>query len=161
MLLTDFRGSIGSLDPTADDVAVAFAAADAATKRGEWVVLAADYELGNCFDPAMARVEAVSPRLRGWIFGCAEHLDAKATQRFIDQQLAKIAPHDRISGVADLVLSQNAKQHAEKVERIRQWITEGDCYQVNLTFPLDFQVFDDPEWLALTELQQRTASDDQ
>ncbi|MBP6710993.1 MAG: aminodeoxychorismate synthase, component I, partial [Propionivibrio sp.] len=58
VLLTDFRGSIGSLDPTADDVAVAFAAADAATKRGEWVVLAADYELGNCFDPAMARVEA-------------------------------------------------------------------------------------------------------
>ena len=144
MLLTDFRGSIGSLDPTADDVAVAFAAADAATKRGEWVVLAADYELGNCFDPAMARVEAVSPRLRGWVFGCAEHLDAKATQRFIDQQLAKIAPHDRISGVADLVLSQNAKQHAEKVERIRQWITEGDCYQVNLTFPLDFQVYGHP-----------------
>ncbi|MDZ3831166.1 MAG: DUF695 domain-containing protein [Sphingopyxis sp.] len=26
-------------------------------------------------------------------------------------------------------------------------------------FPLDFQLFDDPEWLALAELQQRTASD--
>ncbi len=144
VLLTDFRGSIGSLDPTADDVAFVFAAADAATKRGEWVALAADYELGNCFDPAMARVGAVSPRLRGWIFGCAEHLDAIATQRFIDQQLAIVAPYDRISGVADLVLSQNARQHAENVERIRQWITEGDCYQVNLTFPVDFQVYGHP-----------------
>lgn len=144
VLLTDFCGSIGSLDPSLVELTAVFAAAEAAEKRGEWVVLAADYELGTSFDPAMVRAEAASPRLRGWVFGRAENLDAKASQRFLDRQLAEIAPHDRISGVADLVFSLDAQRHAEKVERIRQWITEGDCYQVNLTFPVDFQVYGHP-----------------
>lgn len=144
VLLTSLRGSIGSVDPNADELTAVFAAAEAATIRGEWVVLAADYELGTSFDPAMVRAEAVSPRLRGWVFGRAEHLDAKAVQRFLNERLAEIAPHERISGVADLAFSLDAQRYSEKVERIRQWITEGDCYQVNLTFPVGFRVYGHP-----------------
>lgn len=135
---------MGSVDPNADELTAVFAAAEAATTRGEWVVLAADYELGPRFDPAMARLEAATPRLRGWVFGCAEFLDAKAVQRFLNERLAEIAPHERMSGMADLVFSLDAQRYSEKVERIRRWITEGDCYQVNLTFPVDFKVYGHP-----------------
>ena len=144
LLLTDFRRSIGPLDPAADDLNAAFAAVDAATDNGEWVVLAADYELGASFDPAMARRLGLLPRLRGWVFGGAERLDTEALERFFAARLAEIPAHDRVSGVADLACSLDAESHAEKVERIRQSITEGDCYQVNLTFPADFQVYGHP-----------------
>ncbi len=138
-LLTDFRRAIGTSDPDA-----VFAAVDAATNNGEWAVLAADYELGACFDRAMAQPGASSPRLRGWVFGCAERLDADALERFFEDRLAEMPAHDRICGVADVVFTLDAASHAAKVEQIRRWISEGDCYQVNLTFPVDFTTYGHP-----------------
>ena len=143
LLLTDFRRSIETSD-SAEDLAAVFAAVELATSGGEWVALAVDYELGACFDPAMAHGPGVFPRLRGWVFGNAECLDAAASERFLAARLAEIQAHDRVSGVADLVFSLDAESHAAKVECIRQWITEGDCYQVNLTFPVDFQTYGHP-----------------
>ena len=138
-LLTDFRRSIGATDPDA-----VFTAVDVATNDGEWAVLAADYELGACFDRAMVRLGASSPRLRGWVFGRAERLDADALERFLVDRLAELPAHDRVCGVADLVHAFDAASHAEKVEQIRRWISEGDCYQVNLTFPVDFTTYGHP-----------------
>ena len=138
-LLTDFRRSIGATDPDA-----VFTAVDVATNDGEWAVLAADYELGACFDRAMVRLGASSPRLRGWVFGRAEHLDVDALEGFLVDRLAELPEHDRVCGVADLVYTLGAAGHAEKVEQIRRWISEGDCYQVNLTFPVDFTTYGHP-----------------
>ena len=139
LLLTDFRRSTGGLDPDA-----VFAAVDAATNNGEWAVLAADYELGACFDQAMARRGASCPRLRGWVFGRAERLDADALERHFAARLAGMPAHDRVCGVADAVFALDAASHAAKVEQIRRWISDGDCYQVNLTFPVDFTIFGHP-----------------
>lgn len=144
VLLTGLCRSIRAVDPVGDDLTSVFAVADVAAKEGKWVVLAADYELGACFDPAMVRRAASQPRLRGWVFDRAEILDAEAERRFIDACLADIPLHERTAGVADLIYSLDAEHHAQKVERIRQWIADGDCYQVNLTFPVDFTVFGDP-----------------
>lgn len=91
-------------DPNADELIAVLAAAERNDTRRVGGS-AADYELGTSFDPAMVRAEAASPRLRGWVFGRAEHLDAKAVQRFLNERLAEIAPHERISGVADLAFA--------------------------------------------------------
>lgn len=139
LLLTDYRRSIEAFEPDA-----VFAAIDEATHNGEWVVLAADYEFGACLDEAMARRGDFPPRLRGWVFGAVERLDAEALERFFAERLAGMSGHDRVCGIADLVFALEADGHAKKVERIRQWISEGDCYQVNLTFPVDFVVYGDP-----------------
>ena len=138
-LLTNFRCAIGASDPDA-----VFAAVDVATNGGEWAILAADYELGACFDRAMVQPGASSPRLRGWVFGCAERLDADALECFFADRLAEMPAHDRICGVADAVLTLDAASHAAKVDQIRRWISEGDCYQVNLTFPVDFTAYGHP-----------------
>lgn len=37
-----------------------------------------------------------------------------------------------------------AEEHASKVEQIRRWIADGDCYQINLTFPIDFRLYGHP-----------------
>lgn len=141
VLFTDFRRSIGT---DAGDLAEVFAAIDSAAQCGEWVVVAADYELGACLDSAMVRRMGAPPRLRGWVFGQAEHLDANASERFLDERLARLFLHERVAGVADFTFSLDARSHATKVEKIRRWITEGDCYQVNLTFPADFKVYGHP-----------------
>ena len=138
-LLTNFRCAIGASDPDA-----VFAAVDVATNGGEWAILAADYELGACFDRAMVQPGASSPRLRGWVFGCAERLGADALECFCADRLAEMPAHDRICGVADAVLTLDAASHAAKVDQIRRWISEGDCYQVNLTFPVDFTAYGHP-----------------
>lgn len=138
-LLTNFRCAIGASDPDA-----VFAAVDVATNGGEWAILAADYELGACFDRAMVQPGASNPRLRGWVFGCAERLDADALECFFADRLAEMPAHDRICGVADAVLTLDAASHAAKVDQIRRWISEGDCYQVNLTFPVDFTAYGHP-----------------
>ncbi|MFT3847463.1 MAG: aminodeoxychorismate synthase component I [Propionivibrio sp.] len=144
LLLTGFRRSIGVLDPTTDDLNDVFAAVEALANHGAWVVLAADYNLGCVFDSAMARQADACPRLRGWVFDRVERLDADALERFIAVRLAELPEDERVSGVADLAFTLSAEIHAERVEQIRRWIAEGDCYQVNLTFAADFTVFGHP-----------------
>ncbi|MEF8750329.1 MAG: aminodeoxychorismate synthase component I [Candidatus Accumulibacter propinquus] len=52
--------------------------------------------------------------------------------------------HRRFAGIADLSSAVDAAKHGTQVREICRWIADGDCYQVNLTFPLTFQVYGDP-----------------
>ncbi|MFZ2853147.1 MAG: aminodeoxychorismate synthase component I [Rhodocyclaceae bacterium] len=136
------------------DLAATFAQIEAAAAAGEWVALAADYELGACFEPAIGLTPAGAPLLRAWIFGRGEQLDAAAVDAFLAGRLAALSEAERRAGIAELATGMDAADYACAVERIRGWIADGDCYQINFTFPLDFRVFGDP--LALyTGLRQR------
>ncbi|MGE5770170.1 MAG: chorismate-binding protein, partial [Betaproteobacteria bacterium] len=48
------------------------------------------------------------------------------------------------AGVGGVTTSLDEKSHAAAVDRIRAYISAGDCYQVNLTFPLRFEWFGHP-----------------
>jgi para-aminobenzoate synthetase/4-amino-4-deoxychorismate lyase len=48
------------------------------------------------------------------------------------------------AGVGGVTTSLDQKSHAAAVDRIRAYISAGDCYQVNLTFPLRFEWFGHP-----------------
>ena len=121
-----------------------FAQAEEAGRRGEWVVLAADYELGACFEPAVPRFPSVQPVLRGWIFAEAQRLDKSGVADFLGSFLACLTDHERVAGVAEIRPALTAEEHAAKVSRVRSWIAQGDCYQINLTFPLQFRHFGHP-----------------
>ena len=70
--------------------------------------------------------------------------------------------HEKYWGSGVAVLTENGVREwrfytpdtSEFMENLNRVLTGKQA------FPLDFQVFDDPEWLALAELQQRTASED-
>ena len=121
-----------------------FAAIDHASACGEWVVLALDYGLGTCFEPRAASPGADRKRLRAWVFGRCDRLDAPAVQAWMDGQLQRLDAHERVAGVAELQVSLSQNDYAAKVERVKKWIADGDCYQINLTFPLDFRVYGHP-----------------
>lgn len=146
ILLSEYRRAIifDGDDERRDDLASVFSAFEAAARQGEWVALAADYALGGCFEPASTLPKTGRPLLRGWVFGQARQLDPAALEAFFSEQLAGVSEQDRVVGVADLVAALDAEEHASKVEQIRRWIADGDCYQINLTFPIDFRLYGHP-----------------
>ena len=138
----DFPGPISGGEDV--DLASVFAALESAAEQGEWVALAVDYGLGACFEAAMAFAHGDLPRLRAWVFGQARQLDAAALADFLAARLSLIPEHARVAGVAEIEPALEEADYCARVEQVRRWIAEGDCYQINLTFPLDFKVFGDP-----------------
>jgi para-aminobenzoate synthetase/4-amino-4-deoxychorismate lyase len=141
ILLTEYRRTL-RFDGADADPAPLFAAFEAASAQGEWVAVAANYELGACFEPG---VESVAPPgLCGWVFGEARRLDAQGVGAFLDAWLKGLAENERVAGVAEVTVSLSAQDHAARVQQIRRWIADGDCYQINLTFPIDCRLYGHP-----------------
>lgn len=152
LLLTHWRRSF-ELPATADPTPL-FAALEAAAAGGDWVALAADYALGASFEQAVASPSPDRPVLRAWVFGHGRWLDTEQTQAFLAQEMAALPDDRRIAGVADIVPTIEEAKYVSRVKRIQRWIADGDCYQINLTFSLLFQLYGDP--LALyVALRQR------
>lgn len=111
-----------------------------------WMVVALAYELGYLFEPRAARsgVPPVGgqPLARFWRFASCRQLSAVEA----DDWCRKVAG-DAPAGVGDVreSLAEEAYRHA--VRRIQSLIAAGDCYQVNLTFPLHFTWFGTPAGL--------------
>lgn len=150
ILLSEYRRTLcfdGNGENCADrsgDLVSVFEAIEEASDNGEWVALAADYALGALFEPSGAQSKPAQARLRGWVFGQARQIDAQTLVVFLDRCLASMSEHQRVAGVAEFSPLLEAGSHAAKVEQIQRWITEGECYQINLTFPLDFRIYGHP-----------------
>ncbi len=110
---------------------------------GLWWIAALDFELGYLLEPAAAPVGWVPPGerplARFWRFRQRIAMDAGETE-------AWLAAHGggRPAGVGGLAVAIDEKRHAAAVDRIRDYISAGDCYQVNFTFPLHFDWFGHP-----------------
>lgn len=155
LVLSDFVRSIaydgtGSLPSVFDDIS-------AASAKGQWVALAADYALGVSLEPAASRRTpgpTGRPLLSAWVFATAQKLDRGDTSAFLSERVATIAEHDRVAGVADVRPRLGFDRYADKIDEILRWITDGDGYQINFTFPLHCRVYGSP--LALyTRLRAR------
>ena len=149
ILLSDYRRSVcfddhGGGTEGNGNLASVFARFEAAAANGEWVVVAADYALGAWFEPVVTRSIPDRPMLRGWVFGQAQRLEPEEIAGALDRYLDGISAHDRVAGVAELSPALDAAFYAAKVEQVLRWIADGDCYQINLTFPLDFRIYGHP-----------------
>lgn len=109
---------------------------------------ALDYELGYLLEPAAAppgwRPDAARPLARFWRFRSCRELDGKAFEAWLQEHLAALAPDEHIAGIGGLHSTLAEAGYRQAVERIRAYIAAGDCYQVNYTFPLNFDWFGHP-----------------
>ena len=154
ILLSDYRRTLGFVSDgrNTQELASVFDAIESAAAPGEWVAVSADYGLGACFEPAAGLTAGGA--LRACVFGAAQRLDATAVTAFLEARLAELSEQERVAGVAEVKIGLSAEEYGRKVGQIRQWITDGDCYQINLTFPLRFRHYGHP--LALyAALRQR------
>ncbi len=117
-----------------------------------WVVLALEYELGYLLEPCAAppRWRPGSTVLaRFWRFRERVALLAAEADAWLTAQAGEQA-----AGIGAICPAIDESRYQAAVERIKQFIYDGDCYQVNYTFPIDFSWFGSP--LALyARLRQR------
>ena len=145
LLLTDYRRAIYFDGNGGESImSSAFEAIETASANGEWIALAADYALGACFEHSVEQADLGRPVLRAWVFGRAQPLDAKAIRVFLDERLTTIPEYDQIAGVAELSPSLDSASYSSRVNQVLRWIAEGECYQINLTFPLDLKLYGHP-----------------
>jgi len=112
-----------------DEVAPALAALDAARSQGRWVAGWIGYEAGLAFEPRLAALvkPAPGPLLAFGIF------DGPQAAGPLLAEAASGAAAVRLD-LAEPVVSRPAYEAA--FDRVQAYIAAGDCYQINLTFPL-------------------------
>lgn len=114
---------------------------DEAAGNGAWVAVAAAYELGHAIEARLRPLlpAGSGPLLQAWIFERGEWLDSSASEAWLKAQAG-----DAPGGVAALQADIAETAYLENIERIRRYIADGDCYQVNYTFPFSGQAYGAP-----------------
>ncbi len=107
----------------------------------QWTVAALDYELGYLLEPKSAPVGWIPggrALARFWRFAQRISLSAEEAAAWLAQSGHGVA------GIGGLRPAIDEEIYVATVNRIKRLIFEGDCYQVNFTFPLDFEWFGSP-----------------
>ncbi len=107
-----------------------------------WTVAAIGYELGYLLEPRSAPAgwqpgETVLARF--WRFRERLALSEAEAEAWLSAQGA-----DDIAGIGDLAPALDESGYQLAVARIKRFISDGDCYQVNFTFPMEFSWFGSP-----------------
>jgi para-aminobenzoate synthetase/4-amino-4-deoxychorismate lyase len=115
-----------------------------AVERGDlWCVAALEYELGYLLEPVTApagwSAHPERPLARFWRFRHRIAMDASAAEAWLVAQGS-----EQPAGVGGIASAVDEKRHAAAVDRIRDYISAGDCYQANFTLPLIFEWFGPP-----------------
>lgn len=123
-----------------------------ATRHGLHAVLLADYEFGV----RLAGVHTVATRrapgqFRALLFRELQKLDAVQTQAWLaaqddapDANVAGNAGNAGIAGVAALQRDVSEPAFDDAIARIHDWLSQGECYQINYTYRLNFDAFGSP-----------------
>jgi para-aminobenzoate synthetase/4-amino-4-deoxychorismate lyase len=109
------------------------------------VVVALDYELGYLFEPKAAPAgwqDGGQVLARFWRFSERVSMSAAEADRWLVERIA-----GTVAGVGGLKTAISKDLFVGAINRIKQYIFEGDCYQVNFTFPLEFDWFGHPQAL--------------
>lgn len=108
----------------------------------QWTVVALHYELGYLLEPSAAPPgwqAGERPLARFWRFARRSPLTAEAADAWLEAQAGTAA-----AGVGGLQAAMGEADYVAAVDRIKRLIFEGDCYQVNLTLPLNFDWYGSP-----------------
>ena len=108
-----------------------------------WCIAALEFELGYLLEPATApagwSARPERPLARFWRFRRRIAMDAIAAEAWLSAQGG-----EQPAGVGGIQSAVDEKRHTAAVDRIREYISAGDCYQANFTFPLTFEWFGHP-----------------
>nr|WP_223115705.1 aminodeoxychorismate synthase component I [Paracoccus amoyensis] len=130
-LFQNLRGLIRADHP--DEVEPALARIDAAQLEGFWLAGYFSYELGHALTP---RLHHLMPRDRAMPLILMGIFDAPIQ--------APPLPEDAGVRIDTPRPLWSRQQYDAAIDAVRQYIEAGDCYQINLTFPMQAQTVGDP-----------------
>ena len=116
---------------TADEVLPALREIEAARAQGAWVAGWIGYEAGLALEPRLRPLMRLPENEPLLAFGI--HDGPQPADGFLDAA-AQQADQARL---ADLVPLMDESGYHARFRRLADYIAQGDCYQVNLTFPLE------------------------
>lgn len=108
--------------------------------QGLWSVWCLDYELGQVLEPAAAGGDQPAGT-RSWLqtYRDCQVLSPPELEAWLVAR-GTMAP----AGVGELRAELEEPAYRAALERIQDYIRAGDCYQINFTFPLEFQAYGTP-----------------
>jgi para-aminobenzoate synthetase component 1 len=115
---------------TPAEVARALKAAEAARRNGAWVAGYIAYEAGFALEPKLARL---MPRRRPGPLVALGLFDAPEAA---EAALAQAAEEGRTTAMTAPVPQIGRRAYGNAARKVFDYIAAGDCYQVNLTFPM-------------------------
>lgn len=119
---------------SADQLRPALAALDAARARGKWVAGALAYEAGHALEPALSALMPVPQDTPLLAFGI---YDAPADPASLLDAARAEAPAARLAPLTPMV---SPDAYAAAFAVVKDHIAAGNCYQINLTFPLETEL---------------------
>lgn len=138
---------------SAEELPAAFAAIQAAQVAGHWIALMLDYELGEWFEPALqATARATTEPQAAPTSGAqpAQHRHSRLTALVFDSATVE-RPWDlsHTKGtevttsatapalITSVIASLSQKDYFKRIQKIKEWIAQGEVYQINSTFALE------------------------
>ncbi len=112
---------------TPGDVAPVFAAIESARRAGKWLAGYTAYELGYVLQPKLSTLMPApgdTPLMEFGVFDAPSAASARAIRAAPENLLDPLCPE------------LTAAQHRALFDRVQAYISAGDIYQANLTFPL-------------------------
>lgn len=133
-VLTEPLGRIVAYKP--EELPAAFAQIEAARQAGHWVALLLEYELGEWLEPALAqtsrqaavRGSSTQPRLTALVYA---HMHEEQPW-----SVSADSTRDTQASIVSITPGIAKERYLARIEQIREWIGQGEVYQVNSTFPL-------------------------
>ena len=114
----------------ADEVAMALAAAEDARQRGAWIAGYIAYEAGYALEPRLA---ARMPEGRRGPLVCLAAFEGPEEAAAALTQAAEAGRRVRLEPLQPCVTPE---AYGKAFVRVQGYIAAGDCYQINLTFPI-------------------------
>lgn len=140
LLLSELVDSVRCNHP--DEIAQTIERIELARQQGLWIALAISYEFGLALEPHLIHLlPPGAPLFRAWIFKSGHRQSSATTSKMLDDVCAQLEPDEQYSGVAGLTRTISQTDYCNAVERIRDYIDAGDCYQVNFTFPIHAETY--------------------
>lgn len=131
----------------ANELETAFEKIETARQAGYWIALILEYELGEWLEPALAssakshlaRAGHKHPRLTALVF----------EQMHVQQpwSLEAETASETAAAITSVEAGITKEAYLSRIHQIREWIAQGEVYQINSTFPLNVKIKGDPAQL--------------
>lgn len=132
---------------SAAELPAAFAAIQTAQGAGHWIALMLDYELGEWFEPALQPTARAAQAQLPTPAGAAQtHLKPRSRLTALVFDSVTVEKPWVSSGsasaaakacITSVTASLSQTDYFDRIQKIKEWIAQGEVYQINSTFALN------------------------